>query len=163
MSVGVGAASSELYFVLAMLGVAAMLFTKNRKAMALALAIALIAVPVLKSTMGEERPCFGILSCPLDNGMPSGHATVAFIFAAGSLGSPAFWFFYPAAILVSLSRVIWGAHTIMQIATGAAFGVALFFCSKQLLQALGEIRGERIHWRAKRFVKRKLSKKVSRK
>jgi membrane-associated phospholipid phosphatase len=154
MPLAAGASSADLYLVIACLGCAALLFCSNRKAILLALLLASVSVPVLKNAVNEDRPCDGLLSCPGDPGMPSGHATFAFIFAAGSLGSPAFWFFFPAALVVSLSREYWGAHSMAQIAAGAGLGVALFFISEEILIYFGAIR-RRTHWRVKRFVRRR--------
>jgi membrane-associated phospholipid phosphatase len=155
MSLAAGASSADLYVVLACLGFAALLFCHNRKAIFLALLLATVSVPLLKNAINEDRPCVGLLSCPGDSGMPSGHATFAFIFAAGSLGSPAFWFFFPAALIVGFSREYWGAHSMAQVASGAGLGVALFFISKKLLIFFGASR-RRTHWRVKRFVRKRI-------
>ena len=155
MSLAAGASSADLYIVLACLGFAALLFCHNRKAILLALLLATVSVPLLKDAINEDRPCAGLLSCPDDSGMPSGHAAFAFIFAAGSLGSPAFWFFFPAALIVGFSREYWGAHTMAQVASGAGLGVALFFISEELLIFFGASR-RRTHWRVKRFVRKRM-------
>ena len=150
-----GASGAEFYFVLAAIGIVAYCFCRNRKAMLLAVMLAIVAVPLLKSVMGEDRPCSGLLACPDDSGMPSGHTAFAFIFAAGSLGSPVFWFFFPAAALIAGSRLYLGAHTMAQVASGAGLGVALFFISKEILVAIGHAKRGRVHWRVKRFVRRR--------
>lgn len=155
MSLAAGASGADLYLVLACLGFAALIFCHNRKAIFLALLLATVSVPLLKNAINEDRPCDGLLSCPDDSGMPSGHSAFAFIFAAGSLGSPAFWFFFPAALLVGFSREYWGAHSMAQVAAGAGLGVALFFISEELLIYFGAIR-RRTHWRVKRFVKKRV-------
>lgn len=155
MSLAAGASSADLYLVLACLGFAALIFCHNRKAIFLALLLATVSVPLLKNAINEDRPCDGLLSCPDDSGMPSGHSAFAFIFAAGSLGSPAFWFFFPAALIVGFSREYWGAHSLAQVASGAGLGVALFFISEELLIYFGAIK-RRTHWRVKRFVKKRV-------
>ncbi|MFA5247489.1 MAG: phosphatase PAP2 family protein [Candidatus Micrarchaeia archaeon] len=155
MEFATGASSAEMYFVLACFGFVALLFSQNRKAMFIAVILATVSIPVLKNTLNEDRPCIGWASCPDDAGMPSGHSTLAFIFAAGSLGSPAFWFFFPASILVGFSRTYWGAHSLSQVAAGAGLGIALFFISQELLIFLGEVKRQRTHWKVKRFVKMK--------
>ena len=154
MIIPTGASDIELYFILAAFGCIAIFFSRNRKAILIALILATVAVPVVKDMVNADRPCNGMLSCPGDPGMPSGHATYAFIFAAGSLGSPAFWFFFPAAIIVGMSRVAWGDHSMAQVAAGAGLGVALFFVSKELLVFFGG-RREKVHWKIKRFVKKR--------
>jgi len=155
MSLIAGASSADLYLVLACLGFAALLFCHNRKAILLALLLATPTIPLLKNAINEDRPCDGWLSCPGDPGMPSGHSAIAFIFAAGSLGAPAFWFFFPAALVVSLSRIYWGAHSMAQVAAGAGLGVALFFISEEILIYFGAIK-RRTHWKIKRFVKKRV-------
>jgi len=155
MSLAAGASSADLYLVLACLGFAALLFCHNRKAIFLALLLATPTIPLLKNAINEDRPCNGLLTCPDDSGMPSGHSAIAFIFAAGSLGSPSFWFFFPAALVVGFSREYWGAHSLAQVASGAGLGVALFFISEELLIYFGAIK-RRTHWKVKRFVKKRI-------
>jgi len=155
MSLVAGASSADLYLVLACIGFAALIFCRNRKAIFLALLLASVSVPLLKNAISEERPCDGWLSCPQDAGMPSGHSAFAFIFAAGSLGSPAFWFFFPAALIIGFSREYWGAHSMAQVVAGAGLGVALFFISEELLIYFGQEK-KRVHWRVKRFVKKRV-------
>ncbi len=158
MAVGLGAISGELYILVAMLGVVAFAFSNNKRAIAFACIIALFFVPILKNAINEDRPCAQFLYCEADKGMPSGHATFAYIFAAGSMGSPAFFFFLPAAILVSISRVVWEFHTIEQVVAGAGLGTALFFVSKAILLYAGHISADKVHWRVKRYVKRRMLK-----
>jgi membrane-associated phospholipid phosphatase len=159
MPVATASSGNELYVLAAMLSVVAFVFVKNRRAILLACIFAAFLVPTLKDAFDEGRPCGGLLTCPEDKGMPSGHATWVFIFAAGSLGSPVFWFFYAVALLVSLSRVVWGVHTMAQVAAGAGLGTALYFSSKAIFKSLGALRRERIHWRAKRFLHKKAMKR----
>ena len=155
MSLAAVASGADLYIVLALLGFSALLFCHNRKAIFLALLLATVSVSLLKNAINEDRPCVGLLSCPDDSGMPSGHSTFAFIFAAGSLGSSAFWFFFPAALIVGFSREYCGAHSMAQVASGAGLGVALFFISEELLIYFGATK-RRTHWRVKRFVKKRV-------
>ena len=158
MTIGLGAISSELYLLAVLLGVVAFAFVNHRRAIIFACVIALFFVPILKNAINEDRPCAQFLYCEADKGMPSGHSTFSYIFAAGSMGSPAFWFFFPAAILVSVSRVTWEFHTIEQVVAGAGLGTALFFISKAILVYAGHISEEKVHWRVKRYVKRRILK-----
>ena len=106
--------------LLAMLDLVALLFCRDKRAIILALLATSVAVPLLKDVFLEDRPCSGAINCPPDAGLPSGHTAMAFVFAAGSLGSPAFWFLFPSSLLVAYTRVRFGVHSIEQVAAGAS-------------------------------------------
>lgn len=102
---------------------------KNRSALLIALLFAVIAGPLLKDYYNQERPCVdgtGLAPCPYDAGLPSMHAMAATVFAVASLGTPAFLFFAPAAVLVGYSRIYLNVHSPEQVAAGLALGIALF-------------------------------------
>ena len=75
MPVATASSGNELYVLAAMLSVVAFVFVKNRRAILLACIFAAFLVPTLKDAFDEGRPCGGLLTCPEDKGMPSGHAT----------------------------------------------------------------------------------------
>lgn len=109
--------------------VAGLLTFKRRIALLIAIVLVLAVTPYLKSVYAQERPCVAqqsLFECPGDYGFPSGHATVATVFAAASLGSTAFFFFAPLAAIVSYSRVYAGVHSLEQVAAGVALGLALY-------------------------------------
>ncbi len=103
---------------------------ENKIPLLLAILLSVTMVPVLKAALNEQRPCNGNGACPPDAGFPSGHSSIAAIFAAASLGSVSFYAFFPIGILIAASRITSGVHTLQQVAGGIATGMVLFFLSK---------------------------------
>jgi undecaprenyl-diphosphatase len=68
--------------------------------------------------------------------MPSLHATVAGVFAIASLGTPAFYFLAPLALLIAASRVFLGVHSVLQVAAGLALGMLVYLIVVQLSDRL---------------------------
>lgn len=88
---------------------------------------------LLKSAIQIPRPCveanalLKLASCPMDFAFPSGHTAFAFVFAAASLGTRFFPLFLILSMLIGLSRVYLGVHSINDVAAGAAMGLATYF------------------------------------
>jgi len=103
----------------------------NMLPLLLALLLALLLTDLTKNFFNEPRPCAtgaiqAKVPCPPEGGMPSGHSAYATIFLLASVGTSSFFFFLPISILIMLSRLYLGIHTLGDIAGGAAFGALLY-------------------------------------
>jgi len=151
----------QQYFpTVVLLGALAMYFSKQKKALLLALVFSsvLLGVPTLKNVYGEARPCANgtngaKVPCDSDYGFPSGHATTSTLIAASTTGTLSFYAFLPASIFISASRIYLGVHTFKQVAGGVAFGVMIFFLSNAMVNAFEDFIRRRKH-REKTIVKK---------
>ena len=137
------------YFSSLIVGCAvALYFSKNRKALFLAMLFLTLLLPVAKDVYREDRPCKAAMAIPecAEYGFPSGHASSSMLLAAGTLGSAAFFFFLPMAVYISAGRVYIGVHSPAQVAGGMALGIIMFFVFESLVHAFrgGRRRRQRI-------------------
>lgn len=99
----------------------------NRAHMAAALMAAFLLTLALKPVVAQARPCWlGTLSavpCPADYSMPSMHAAIAFALAFACLRRRIFPVIYTGALLVALSRLALGVHTLADVTAGMAIGL----------------------------------------
>ena len=121
----------EYYAIFVFFGLFAIsVFTvKNRPALLIALLLAAVAGPALKVFFAQDRPCVdgaALIICPYDAGLPSTHALISTVFAIASLGTPAFLFFAPAALVIGYSRIYLNVHSPEQVAAGFALGIAIY-------------------------------------
>lgn len=88
-----------------------------------------ILASLLKLIFKIPRPCIGQTWCPSGFSFPSEHATVLFSLATFLIFYKRDWklsiIFLVFAGLVSVSRVVEGVHTVVDIAVGAVLGVAI--------------------------------------
>ena len=115
--------------------------TKNKKLFVLSLAIAVLLGLGLKVFFGVERPCVNgasLVSCPfLDSyGFPSSHALIATALAMGALGTFLFIPLVFLAVIISLSRLWLGVHTLDQVAGGFALAVMVYLALVELQKKL---------------------------
>ncbi|NYZ77893.1 phosphatase PAP2 family protein [Candidatus Micrarchaeota archaeon] len=128
----------SFYLPMAAVAVAAFFFVKRRKEFAAALALALFLAFFAQGFLVEPRPCqvdAGVarfVECPASSGLPSLHATVAGVLAIASLGTAAFYFLAPFALLIAASRVFLGVHSVLQVAAGLALGMLVYLIVVQL-------------------------------
>ncbi|MFH1107512.1 MAG: phosphatase PAP2 family protein [Candidatus Micrarchaeota archaeon] len=122
--------------IFALLTALAMLATKKRVVLLLAVAATAALVPVAKEIYAEERPCVnGITDGACDGwGFPSAHTAVATVIAVGLLGTPWFFLALPLAFLVGYSRVLLNVHSFEQVAAGLAFGLLAYFVTESALK-----------------------------
>jgi len=84
---------------------------------------------LLKITFRILRPCTGLSECPSDYSFPSGHTAVIFAFATiitlYEKKYKSYLWAIPLAILVGLSRVALGFHTILDVVGGAILGIVV--------------------------------------
>ena len=103
-----------------------------------ALLTAFLLVWILKPIIAEPRPCWLVtpsaVTCPLDYAMPSMHAAIAFALAFACLRRPAFPILYTGAILVALSRIALGVHTLPEVAAGLAIGMLAVAIADQVVK-----------------------------
>ncbi len=127
----------SFFAILAVFTVLAMLFLKaeNKLPLLLALFLSVTMIPVIKAAYNDPRPCAGLETCSIDAGFPSGHSSLAAIYAIAALGTLSFYLFLPAGIAIAVSRVTSNEHTWMQVAGGVATGLVLFFASKALVES----------------------------
>ncbi|MFA6049104.1 MAG: phosphatase PAP2 family protein [Candidatus Micrarchaeia archaeon] len=156
----------SFYLILVAFTILALLFIKaeNKLPLLLALFLSVTMIPVLKAAYNEPRPCSGLDSCPPDAGFPSGHSSLAAIYAVAGLGTLSFYFFLPAGIAIAVSRVASNEHTWPQVAGGVATGLILFFVSKTAVDSamdfaakrglLPKKRGILTNWQARRASKK---------
>jgi len=118
------------------------LFTVRRKdalfTLFVSLAVLFFLLPAVKDFYGVPRACAGIAGCPADSAFPSGHAAVAFVFVAASIGLPVNFFFLAFAAFVAWSRLFLGVHTLDQVVAGAALAFMVFFIADWLVAHLKE-------------------------
>jgi membrane-associated phospholipid phosphatase len=122
---------------------------EKRLPLTAALILAVVSVAILKPLFLDPRPCAlsGFetkVSCPSSFGMPSAHTLLASVFAVASVGSEVFFFFGPIALLVGLSRVYLGVHSVAQAGAGLALAFVLFafakaVCKSELVQPIREL------------------------
>ena len=113
--------------------------TKNKKLFVLSLAITVLLGLGLKVFFGVDRPCVGgdsLIPCPLSNGFPSNHALIATALAMGALGTFLFIPLLFFAVVISLTRLWLGVHTLDQIAGGFALAVMVYLALVELYQKL---------------------------
>lgn len=121
----------ETDFALAVLAVLffGLIVLKRRVSLLVALLLLLVLLPSLKLAYADARPCAvvpGIIECPFDYGLPSGHAAAFSLFAIAAVGS---WWFFPFALLAiaaSYSRVFLGVHSVQQVGAGIALVFVLY-------------------------------------
>jgi len=93
----------------------------------------------LKTFLGDARPCVEVdsrIPCPVSNGFPSNHALIASVFALGALGTILFWPYVAFAVIIPLSRLWLGVHSLEQVAGGMALGAMVFLAVFELNQRL---------------------------
>jgi membrane-associated phospholipid phosphatase len=82
---------------------------------------------ILKSLFHVPRPCVLLEACPSTYSFPSGHTAVAFAFATvaiSNMGKKKWYLFViPLAILVGLSRIFLGLHTVIDVVGGGTLGI----------------------------------------
>jgi len=117
---------------------------RNNRLRVLSFAIALASAAVLTVSVKEAfsipRPCAEMswlakAGCPADYSFPSGHTAYSFVFAGASLGTSFFPFFFIMSIIVALSRIYLGIHTVMDVVGGTALGLSCYFIVENLLRA----------------------------
>ncbi len=95
------------------------------------IAISWFIVEILKLIFKVPRPCFGLDFCPISYSFPSGHAAVIFavmtVAITYSKSRKLDVLFFTLALLVSLSRVFLGVHTIQDITVGGLIGFIVGF------------------------------------
>jgi undecaprenyl-diphosphatase len=130
------------YYVFLVLPLSLIVFYKKfgrRRVTSLVLSLLLLylAVPYLKVTFGQSRPCNEYLktACPMDYSFPSGHTAVAFVFAFLSLGTVAFPFYYISAFLIAVSRVYMGVHFLNDVVGGMVVGIFSYLVSEKVIDA----------------------------
>lgn len=114
----------------------------NIRELALALLLALLLTDAAKNFFNEPRVCAtGAITpkvpCPSEGGLPSGHAAYATMFLLASVGTDSFFFFLPVSVLIMLSRLYLGIHSLGDVAGGIALGAILYEIS---LFAISEIK-----------------------
>lgn len=98
----------------------------SRAALLLSIVLAVVLSTLLKLLYAEVRPCAGSFSCVDGYGFPSAHSALFFAIAMPMFGTKWFYGFLLVAVIVTLSRVVEGVHTIPQVVAGMALG---FVCS----------------------------------
>jgi membrane-associated phospholipid phosphatase len=105
-------------------------FSKNRKVFLTALILAVLLGVGLKAFFGYSRPCDLLgdskIDCPASEGFPSNHAVIATVLAFGALGTWLFWPYLFFALIIPLSRLWLGVHSLDQVAGGMALGAMVF-------------------------------------
>lgn len=123
---------------------------KKKTAVLLVAAVLLFfLVQQLKIIFAKERPCEfveGKIKCPIcppDCSLPSGHAAFSFLFVAATIGTEFFPPFLLLSILISISRVYLGVHTVYDIVGGAVLGIAMYGVVELFVYALRKEKKER--------------------
>ncbi len=130
------------YLPLAAIAAVEFFLVKRRKEFVVALAFAVLLAFFAQFFFAEPRPCQVDLSlarfveCKASFGMPSLHATVAGVFVVAALGTLAFYFIAPLALLIAASRVFLGVHSVSQVVAGLAFGMLVYLLVTQLSDRL---------------------------
>lgn len=134
------------YSLVAILSLALAPYLRKRgRYYALAVSMVLIIVLsfLLKDAYFIPRPCNDWLldakACTPqgDYGFPSGHTAFAFVFVAAALGTRIFPFFLATGIIIGLSRVYLGIHSIGDVAGGAALGVLAYLFVEEIVDWAG--------------------------
>ncbi len=80
----------------------------------------------LKLIFSVPRPCAGLVGCPAGYSFPSGHASIAFAFAAIVIlyerKYKSYLWAVPLAVLVGMSRIFLNFHTVIDVVGGAVVG-----------------------------------------
>ncbi len=130
------------YLPLAAVAAAEFFLVKRRKEFVVALAFAVLLAFFAQFFFAEPRPCMvdaslaRFVECKASFGMPSLHATVAGVFAVAALGTLAFYFIAPLALLIVVSRVFLGVHSVLQVVAGLALGMLVYLLVAQLSERL---------------------------
>ncbi|MFH1448418.1 MAG: phosphatase PAP2 family protein [Candidatus Micrarchaeota archaeon] len=120
-------------------------FRKRGRYYALAVSMVLVIVLALflKSVFAVPRPCNEWLDTtkvicppPEDYGLPSGHTAFAFVFVAASLGTAVFPLYLIIGIVVGLSRIYLGVHSVADVAGGVALGVIVYLIVEEWVDSL---------------------------
>lgn len=114
---------------------------RRREAAALLIAAVLLyfAVDDLKTAFAIPRPCTDAVSkipCPQEYSFPSGHAAFAALFVPAFTGSLLFMFYLPFYIIVALSRVYLGVHTLSDVAAGTVIAIALYLVTERVVRSI---------------------------
>ncbi len=134
----------EQYYpaVLALIAGLALVWSRKRKTLLFAILLAFALTEVAKGFYAQPRPCQLDTSlikagCDADFGFPSGHASTIFALLPGILTASVFPVFLLFALFILFTRLYYGAHSLMQVAGGAALGLACFYAADWLLHRLG--------------------------
>ena len=107
-----------------------------------AVVIGSIITYILKFLLKIPRPCLGLISCPNSYSFPSSHATVIFSVATTIVLNQKNNYLRFAliifAILVSLSRVILGLHTIYDLISGSIIGIVVGVLTQKIDGKMGK-------------------------
>lgn len=143
--------------------VAALLLLRRRVALLVALALLLVLLPSLKLAYHDARPCAltpGLVDCPTDGGLPSGHAASFGVLAFAAIGSPLFFVFGLLAALVAYSRIFLGVHSVQQVGAGVALAMVLYVIGLRIRHEFHKpVRFDsawKADWNGKRELQRKL-------
>lgn len=118
------------YPVLVFFSLLLFFFSRERKVFVAALFLVLATGVVAKSFIAEPRPCVeipGRVVCPTDFGSPSAHAAVAIVLLLGAIGTTLFSPYLVLFLVICLSRVWLGVHSVDQVIAGIAFGALMYF------------------------------------
>ncbi len=125
-----------VYSLVALLSLITVPYLRKRGryyALAFSMVAIIILVLALKGIYAVPRPCNDWLEnpkveCPPvdDYGLPSGHTAFSFVFVGASLGTPVFPLYLLIGIIVGLSRMYIGVHSLVDVAGGAALGVITY-------------------------------------
>lgn len=111
-------------------------------AFVLSVALAVVLAFAVKEIYAQPRPCAELLEnlklplCPADYSFPSAHTTFVFVFAGASLGTSFFPLFILLSILVAMSRIYLGVHTLNDVAGGIVIALAVYFAVETYLRNL---------------------------
>lgn len=115
-------------------------YTKHKKVLIISLFLAVLMAVALKEFFAQARPCVetGATVCNTVDigGFPSAHATISTMLALGALGTVLFYPMAFFAIVISLSRLWIGVHTIPQVLGGFALAVMVYIAVFHLNQKL---------------------------
>lgn len=89
--------------------------------------ISFVLALALKQVLAQPRPCMlgenSLVPCPNDFGLPSLHTTVVFALVVATIGLQAFPFYFLWGVLVALSRIYLGVHSVPEVGAGIALAV----------------------------------------
>ncbi|MEM4255414.1 MAG: phosphatase PAP2 family protein [Candidatus Norongarragalinales archaeon] len=113
-------------------------FAKNQKVFVISLVLALALGVGLKAFFDQPRPCEiagnGQIPCPSSEGFPSTHAVATTALAMGAIGTSLFLPLFFLSVIISLSRVWLGVHSLDQIAGGVALAVMVYLAVFEIWQ-----------------------------